>query len=71
MVNPAKLKNEFEKIAMGICNDVGVDINRIIKHKHLVSPLQFICGLGVRKANEVIDKIAHDSPNGIVMRQDL
>ena len=72
MVNPAKLKNEFEKIAMEICNEVGVDINRVIKHRHLASPLQFISGLGIRKSIDLIDRISHDMNGGIInMRQEL
>lgn len=71
MVNPAKLKSEFEKITMEICNNVGVDINRSIKHKHLAAPLQFICGLGIRKSNDLIDKIAQNFPSGVHMRQEV
>lgn len=45
---------------MEVCNNVGVDINRCIKHRHLSSPLQFIAGLGPRKAAALIDKIGHE-----------
>jgi transcription elongation factor SPT6 len=60
MVSPVKLKSEFEKIAMEVCNNVGVDINRVVKYRHLSSPLQFICGLGPRKAAHLIEKINYE-----------
>lgn len=59
MVNSAKLKAEFEKVSMEVCNNVGVDINRVIKHHHLASPLQFVSGLGPRKAAHLLDRIEH------------
>lgn len=71
MVNSAKLKNEFEKIAMEVCNNVGVDINQIIKHRHLSAPLQFIAGLGVRKSNELIERISHEMVGGVHTRIEL
>jgi len=33
-----------------VVNKVGVDINRMILHKHAASTLQFVTGLGPRKA---------------------
>ena len=60
MVNTAKLKNKFEKIAMEVCNNVGVDINLAMKHRHLASLLQFIPGLGPRKVSYLLDKISHE-----------
>lgn len=71
MISPVKLKSEFEKIAMEVCNNVGVDINRVVKHRHLASPLQFICGLGPRKAAHLIDSITYNIPGGVKMRSEL
>lgn len=31
-------------------NEVGVDVNRCLEHPHTASVLQFVCGLGPRKA---------------------
>lgn len=45
-----KLSNHFEMIIMEVVNKCGVDINTCLKYDHLSSPLQFICGLGPRKA---------------------
>jgi len=70
MVNRAKLKNEYEKIAMEVCNNVGVDINKVIKHRHLASTLQFIAGLGPRKASDLMNKIDHQLGQ-VNMRKDL
>ena len=70
MVSPVKLKSEFEKIAMEVCNNVGVDINRIIKYRHLASPFQFICGMGPRKAAYLLDKIQHELGT-LKMRREL
>lgn len=70
MVSKSKLRSEFEKIAMEVCNNVGVEINRAVKYRHLASPLQFICGLGPRKAAYVLDKITHEI--GVIrMRREL
>lgn len=70
MVNPARLKNEFEKVAMEVCNNVGIDINKVIRHRHLSSPLQFISGLGARKASSLLDRIEHNQGQ-LNMRKDL
>ncbi|XP_031559934.1 transcription elongation factor SPT6-like [Actinia tenebrosa] len=37
-----------------LVNDVGVDPNRILNHQHTVALLQFVCGLGPRKASTLI-----------------
>lgn len=71
MVSPVKLKSEFEKIAMEVCNNVGVDINRVVKYRHLASPLQFICGLGPRKAAHLVDRITHEIIGPVKMRREL
>lgn len=36
---------------MTVVNDVGVDPNRLLEHPHTVALLQFVCGLGPRKAS--------------------
>lgn len=40
-----------------LVNDVGVDPNRILNHQHTVALLQFVCGLGPRKASSLIKVI--------------
>lgn len=59
-VNREKLKQEFEKVAVEVVNQVGVDINDIIDNQHLESLLQFVCGLGRRKARHLLQKINED-----------
>ena len=38
-------------------NEVGIDINLVCVHDHMHSMLQFISGLGYRKAKKLIAKI--------------
>ena len=40
-------------------NSIGVDINEVVKHKHLSGQLQFVCGLGPRKSLHIIESISH------------
>ena len=41
-----------------VVNDVGVDPNRLLEHPHTVALLQFVCGLGPRKASSLL-KVRH------------
>ena len=43
---------------MTVVNDVGVDPNRLLEHPHTVALLQFVCGLGPRKASFLL-KVRH------------
>ena len=40
-----------------VVNEVGVDPNRLLEHPHTVSLLQFVCGLGPRKASSLLKVI--------------
>ena len=40
-----------------VVNEVGVDPNRLLEHPHTVSLLQFLCGLGPRKASSLLKVI--------------
>ena len=35
-------------------NEVGVDVNFCLEHKHTEAMVPFICGLGPRKANALL-----------------
>ena len=35
-------------------NDVGVDIDHCLEHKHCEGLVTFVCGLGPRKANALL-----------------
>ena len=37
-----------------VVNEVGVDPNRLLEHPHTVALLQFVCGLGPRKATSLL-----------------
>ncbi len=56
-INQSKLQFYLELQAIKITNLLGVDLNKAVQHEHLKSPLQFISGLGPRKANYLINKI--------------
>jgi len=53
-VNHKKLEEVLEQIAVECVNDIGIDINKIIDHPHLHKKLEFICGLGPRKAQDIV-----------------
>ena len=38
-------------------HSVGVDINRVVNHRHASGTLQYVCGLGPRKAQGLINSI--------------
>jgi transcription elongation factor SPT6 len=44
------LLQHLERCFVTVVNSVGVDINRILAHKWMLPILQFVCGLGPRKA---------------------
>lgn len=54
MIRKSQLKNWIEQSFIRAVNEIGVDLNRIITHKHLQGPLQFISGLGPRKADQLL-----------------
>ena len=47
----------MENVICEIVNRVGVDINKIIMNKQLITPMQFICGLGPLKCQELLKKL--------------
>ena len=56
-INQNKLYTYLELEALKIINHIGIEINKASDYLHLRSPLQFISGLGPRKANFLINKI--------------
>ena len=72
MINKKKLHETLEEVAVEWVNKVGVDINKVIRYQHLRSPLQFIAGLGPRKAAYLIKNIKEKCPEGfLVSRNDI
>ncbi len=51
------LHEELERVLIRVTNKVGVDINNAAKHPHLASTLQFVAGLGPRKAKGLLTAI--------------
>nr|POF00639.1 transcription elongation factor spt6 like [Quercus suber] len=49
-LNPDEKYGIIEQVLVDVTNQVGVDINLAISHEWLFAPLQFISGLGPRKA---------------------
>lgn len=43
---------------------VGVDINAVIHHDHFAPMLQFVCGLGPRKAKSILDILRNEESYG-------
>ncbi|KAJ2662563.1 Transcription elongation factor spt6 [Coemansia sp. RSA 1200] len=46
-----------ERAYVNVVNKTGVDINEIASHPHKQAVLQYVCGLGPRKASGIINKI--------------
>jgi transcription elongation factor SPT6 len=59
-VSPTKLLEFLESEAVKVVNSVGVDINKSCEHQHLQSVIQFVSGLGTRKAHYLIDKLSRN-----------
>ncbi|KAJ2389523.1 Transcription elongation factor spt6, partial [Coemansia sp. RSA 2559] len=47
-----------ERAFVNVVNKVGVDINEVASHPHKHAVLQYVCGLGPRKASGIINKIS-------------
>jgi len=69
-LNTEKLLKELEKAAIEVTNQVGIDINKIMRHLHLSYPLQFVCGLGPRKAKHILDSLTQRFPK-LTLRREL
>jgi transcription elongation factor SPT6 len=69
IVNQNKLAESLEYEAIRAVNSIGIDINKALEYKHHQALLQFISGLGPRKANSLMDHIR--SYNGLLMRAQM
>ncbi|KAI5072429.1 hypothetical protein GOP47_0012535 [Adiantum capillus-veneris] len=43
----------IECVMVTVTNQIGVDVNLAVAHEWLFSPLQFVCGLGWKKASKI------------------
>ncbi|KZT26523.1 transcription elongation factor Spt6 [Neolentinus lepideus HHB14362 ss-1] len=58
MIPREKLLIALERVLVDVVNKVGVDINRAVTDSYYQHLLPFVCGLGPRKAQLVVKKIA-------------
>ena len=56
-LNKYKLKAELERVAVEMVNLVGIDLNKIKNNVHLQKQLQFVSGLGHKKAFHFLEKL--------------
>ena len=56
-INQARLLETLEEINIRYVNNVGIDINLLVDHDHWHNQLQFLSGLGPRKAQRYIQKL--------------
>ncbi|PSR77343.1 hypothetical protein PHLCEN_2v7944 [Hermanssonia centrifuga] len=63
-----KLLTALERVLVDITNKVGVDINRAVTDAYYQHLLPFVCGLGPRKAQVLVKKIA--SMGGTLVNRD-
>ncbi|KAK6047978.1 S1 RNA binding domain protein, partial [Cooperia oncophora] len=55
------LSNALSRELINRVNEVGVDVNRCLEHPHTANVLQFVCGLGPRKATHLLKMLKqHD-----------
>ena len=62
-INLNKLRNEYERIVIESVNTTGLNFNEILKYSHFNSLLQFVCGLGPRKAINLIENLNSKEKN--------
>ena len=54
LVPQRQLLNHLERAFVQTTCMIGVDVNQVVRHGHLSAPLQFVPGLGPRKARQMI-----------------
>lgn len=71
LVNSKRLEWQLENVACSIVCKEQVDINRILTHSHLQSPLAYIAGLGPAKAFKLLEMIFKKFKGKLKMRVNL
>jgi hypothetical protein len=51
----AALLPALRRVLVDVVNKAGVDLNRVLRHPHLNGTVQFVCGLGPRKARQLLE----------------
>lgn len=57
LLSKEKMHSLYEDLAVEVVNKIGVDLNEVLQYPHLEAPLQFLCGLGARKAKFILDTL--------------
>lgn len=70
-INKARLMDTLEIVNIQVLNNIGVDINQLIEHEHCYNQLQFLSGLGPRKAQKLIQRIKKRNGRPIATRADF
>eukprot|EP01012_Entosiphon_sulcatum_P004447 TRINITY_DN1175_c0_g1_i1.p1 TRINITY_DN1175_c0_g1~~TRINITY_DN1175_c0_g1_i1.p1 ORF type:complete len:1383 (+),score=276.07 TRINITY_DN1175_c0_g1_i1:257-4150(+) len=66
------LVERLEQVMAQTVSIVGVNINRLIRHPHMYPMLQFVGGLGPRKAQQLLQRILQpDNPENVRSRKAL
>uniref|UniRef100_A0A1I7XT04 Suppressor of Ty 6 homolog n=1 Tax=Heterorhabditis bacteriophora TaxID=37862 RepID=A0A1I7XT04_HETBA len=61
-INKEELGNALARELINRVNEVGVDVNKCLDHPHTANLLQFVCGLGPRKATHLLKTLKqHDN----------
>ncbi|KAI0726619.1 transcription elongation factor Spt6 [Fomitopsis betulina] len=69
LIPPEKLLSALERVLVDVTNKVGVDVNRAVTDAYYQFLLPFVCGLGPRKAQQLMKKIASLGGNVINREQ--
>lgn len=70
MVPHDRLYSSLERVMIDVVNLVGIDVNEALSNPRIAHAVQFICGLGPRKAPTVLTKIKSRC-NTLESRSDL
>ncbi|OLY81950.1 Transcription elongation factor spt6 [Smittium mucronatum] len=62
----------LERILISMTNSVGVNMNEIIQHSHKSPSLSYVCGLGPRKAQAILNSLSGSAGTSLIdSRSDL
>ncbi|OMJ30041.1 Transcription elongation factor spt-6 [Smittium culicis] len=72
LVPPEVRWRHIERVLISMTNSVGVNVNEIIQHSHKSSTLSYVCGLGPRKAQAILNSLSGSAGTSLIdSRSDL
>jgi transcription elongation factor SPT6 len=71
LVPPERLWERFEQVFMNVVGHVGVDINAALTYPHLRHTMQFVPGLGPRKATGLISALHKENMEFVLARNEI